>query len=78
MIALPFPARRLLTYLLPGTTSGLTPQPGTISQEGQSMQAHLDLDAPAHTPPAEPLPHAPDDTGVHDLADLWLDLGGGG
>ena len=39
------------------------------------MQPHLDLDAPPHTPPAEPLPHAPDDT---DLADLWRDLGGGG
>jgi hypothetical protein len=40
------------------------------------MQTHLDLDAPPRTPPAEPLPHAPDDDG--DLAALWVDLGGGG
>jgi hypothetical protein len=40
------------------------------------MQTHLDLDAPPHTPPTEPLPHAPDDD--IDIAALWQDLGGGG
>lgn len=40
------------------------------------MQTHLELDAPVHVLPAEPLPHAPDDTA--DLSDLWRDTGGSG
>lgn len=42
------------------------------------MQTHLDYATPAHAPPTEPLPHAPDDTAVHDLGDLWQDTGGSG
>jgi len=38
------------------------------------MQPHLELDAP----PDELLPLAPDDTTARELAELWVDLGGGG
>lgn len=56
---------------------GVHPSPASCPHEGHTMQTDFDREVPLPAPPDEPLLPVPDDTGTHDLADLWLDLGGG-